>query len=216
MTTGTEEGMGRGLPTLAESAGVPAGSLGAPAFVWLSEQGVEVRFSSALDQPGGEAAQSSLRVLVGAGEGKSSLQIASAGDAVAVAWQEISVDGHGVIKLRGVSQDSGLLASAITVGGTAGALSHHSLSISGYNLSAQSTDGAAATFNLVWVASDATDAPGVGRIMMQRFAVLHGEDGAASGLMAIDAAGPGAFHRIAHQTEVAADLIGRASCRERV
>src|SRR5262249_42355689 len=118
------------------------------------------------------------------------------------------------IKLRGVSQESGLLGTEITVGGTASQLSHHSLSISGYRLSAEATSGTAnptSGLNLVWVASDASDAPGVGRIMMQRFAVLHGEDGAASGLMAIDAAGPGAFHRIAHQTEVAADLSGAAN-----
>jgi hypothetical protein len=197
--------MGRGLLTLAGSAGVPAGGLGAPAFVWLSEQGVEVRFTSALNEPGADAAQPSGRVLVGPGEGKSSLQIASAGDAVAVAWQEVSADGHGVIKLRGVSQDSGLLGAEITVGGTRGALSHHSLSISGYDLSDYPADSATATFNLVWVASDATDAPGVGRIMMQRFGVSYDDGGAPTGLIPVDMVGQ-AFHKISHVAELATGL----------
>src|SRR5262245_13219764 len=205
--------MGASQLTLAGPAGVGPGRLGGPAFVWLSEQGVEVRFASDLSQSAGNGADTVERVLVGPGDGKSNLQLAGAGEAIGVAWQEVSASGHGVIKLRGVSQESGLLGTEITIGGTASQLSHHSLSISGYRLSAEATSGTNPTsgLNLVWVASDASDAPGVGRIMMQRFAVLHGEDGAASGLMAIDAAGPGAFHRIAHQTEVAADLSGAAN-----
>src|SRR5499426_3545394 len=185
--------MGASQLTLAGPAGVGPGRLGGPAFVWLSEQGVEVRFASDLSQSAGNGADTVERVLVGPGEGKSNLQLAGAGEAIGVAWQEVSASGHGVIKLRGVSQESGLLGTEITVGGTASQLSHHSLSISGYRLSAEATSGTAnptSGLNLVWVASDASDAPGVGRIMMQRFAVLHGEDGAASGLMAIDAAGP--------------------------
>src|SRR5262245_4468206 len=205
--------MGASQLTLADPAGVGAGRLGIPAFVWLSEQGVEVRFASSLSQSAGNDADTVERVLVGPGEGKSSLQLAGAGEAIGVAWQEVSASGHGIIKLRGVSQESGLLGTEITVGGTASPLSHHSLSISGYRLSPEAASGSAnptSGLNLVWVASDASDAPGVGRIMMQRFAVLHGEDGAPSGLMAIDA-GRDAFHRIAHQTEVGADLSGAAN-----
>src|SRR5262245_20901846 len=193
--------MGHGLLTLANFPGVPAGTLGTPAFVWLSEQGIEVRFASGLGEPGGDAAESSARVLVGPGEGKSSLQIATAGGAIGVAWQEVSADGHGVIKLRGVSQDAGLLGSEITVGGTADALSHHSLSISGYDLNADATGGATAGLNLVWVASDATDAPGIGRIMMQRFSVLYDAGGAATGLMPVDAIGQ-VFHKISQASEL--------------
>jgi Bacterial Ig domain len=206
VSTGTEEGKGHGLLTLADSAGVPAGTLGTPAFVWLSEQGVEVRFASGLGEPGGDAAEASGRVLVGPGEGKSSLQIASAGGAVGVAWQEVSADGHGVIKLRGVSQDSGLLGSEITVGGTAGTLSHHSLSISGYGLNADATGG----LNLVWVASDATDAPGVGRIMMQRFGVSYDEGGTPAGLIPVDMVGQ-AFHKISHASELETGFAGAAN-----
>ncbi len=206
MSTGTEEGKGHGLLTLADSAGVPAGTLGTPAFVWLSEQGVEVRFASGLGEPGGDAAEASGRVLVGPGEGKSSLQIASVGGAVGVAWQEVSADGHGVIKLRGVSQDSGLLGSEITVGGTAGTLSHHSLSISGYGLNADATGG----LNLVWVASDATDAPGVGRIMMQRFGVSYDEGGTPAGLIPVDMVGQ-AFHKISHASELETGFAGAAN-----
>jgi Big-like domain-containing protein len=214
VSTGIDEGMGASQLTLADPAGVGAGTLGVPAFVWLSEQGVEVRFASNLAQSADNGADTVERVLVGPGEGKSSLQLAGAGEAIGVAWQEVSASGHGVIKLRGVSHESGLLGTEITVGGATSQLSHHSLSISGYRLSEEATSGAAhptSGLNLVWVASDASDAPGVGRIMMQRFAVLHDEDGAASGLMAIDAAGRDAFHRIAHQTEVAADLSGAAN-----
>ena len=206
MSTGTEEGMGHGLLTLADSAGVPAGTLGTPAFVWLSEQGVEVRFASGLGAPGGEAAEASGRVLVGPGEGKSSLQIASAGGAVGVAWQEVSADGHGVIKLRGVSQDSGLLGSEITVGKTAGTLSHHSLSISGYDPSADAAGG----LNLVWVASDATDPPGLGRIMMQRFGVFYDDGGTPTGLIPVDVVGQ-AFHKISHAAELETAFAGAAN-----
>ena len=206
MSTGTEEGMGHGLLTLADSAGVPAGTLGTPAFVWLSEQGVEVRFASGLGEPGGEAAEASGRVLVGPGEGKSSLQIASAGGAVGVAWQEVSADGHGVIKLRGVSHDSGLLGSEITVGGTAGTLSHHSLSISGYDPNADAAGG----LNLVWVASDATDPPGVGRIMMQRFGVFYDDGGTPTGLIPVDVVGQ-AFHKISHAAELETAFAGAAN-----
>ena len=202
MSTGTEEGTGPGLTTLAGSAGISAGTLGAPAFVWLSEHGVEVRFGSGLSEPGGEEAEASGRVLVGAGEGKSSLQIASAGGAIGVAWQEVSVDGHGVIKLRGVSQESGLLGSEITLGGSAGSLSHHSLSISGYDLNA----GGVAGLNLVWVASDASDAPGVGRIMMQRFGVSYDDSGAPAGLIPVAMVGQ-AFHK----AELEAGLSGAAN-----
>jgi len=203
VSTGTEEGI---VLTLANSAGVPVGTLGTPAFVWLSEQGVEVRFASGLGEPGGDAAEASGRVLVGPGEGKSSLQIVSAGGAVGVAWQEVSADGHGVIKLRGVSQDSGLLGSEITVGGTAGTLSHHSLSISGYGLNADATGG----LNLVWVASDATDAPGVGRIMMQRFGVSYDEGGTPKGLIPVDMVGQ-AFHKISHASELETGFAGAAN-----
>jgi Bacterial Ig domain len=206
VSTGTEEGMGQGLLTLADSAGVPAGTLGTPAFVWLSEQGVTVRFASGLGEPGGDAAEAFGSVLVGPGEGKSSLQIASAGGAVGVAWQEVSADGHGVIKLRGVSQDTGLLGSEITVGGTAGTLSHHSLSISGYDLNADATGG----LNLVWVASDPTDAPGVGRIMMQRFGVSYDEGGTPTGLIPVDMVGQ-AFHKISHAFELETGFAGAAN-----
>jgi len=198
--------MGHGLLTLADSAGVPAGTLGTPAFVWLSEQGVEVRFASGLGEPGGEAAEASGRVLVGPGEGKSSLQIASAGGAVGVAWQEVSADGHGVIKLRGVAHDSGLLGSEITVGGTAGTLSHHSLSISGYDPNADAAGG----LNLVWVASDATDPPGVGRIMMQRFGVFYDDGGTPTGLIPVDVVGQ-AFHKFSHAAELETAFAGAAN-----
>jgi len=185
---------------------MPAGTLAAPAFVWLSEQGVEVRFGSGLGEPGGEEAEASGRVLVGPGEGKSSLQIASAGGAIGVTWQEVSADGHGVIKLRGVSQDSGLLGSEITVGGSAGPLSHHSLSISGYDVSADAGGSVAPGLNLVWVASDATDAPGVGRIMMQRFGVSYDQSGAPTGLIPVAMVGQ-AFHK----AELEAGLSGAAN-----
>jgi len=202
--------MGHSLLTLADSAGVPAGTLGTPALVWLSEQGVEVRFASGLGEPSGDAAEAPGRVLVGPGEGKSSLQIAGAGGAVGVAWQEVSADGHGVIKLRGVSQDSGLLGSEITVGGTAGALSHHSLSISGYDLNAHATGSVAGGLNLVWVASDATDAPGVGRIMMQRFGVSYDEGGTPAGLIPVDVVGQ-AFHKFSHASELETGFASAAN-----
>jgi hypothetical protein len=206
VSTGTEEGTGPGLTTLAGSAGTPAGTLDAPAFVWLSEHGVEVRFGSGLGEPGSEEGEGSGRVLVGAGDGKSSLQIASAGGAIGVSWQEVSVDGHGVIKLRGVSQEQGLLGSEITVGGSAGTLSHHSLSISGYDLNAEAGGSVAAGLNLVWVASDATDAPGIGRIMMQRFGVSYDESGTPTGLIPVAMVGQ-AFHK----AELEAGLNGAAN-----
>src|SRR5215470_8367632 len=124
--------MGAGLLALADSAGAAAGTLGIPAFVWLSAQGVEVRFASALGEPDGNGGETLDPVLVGPGDGKSELKIASAGEAVAVAWQEISASGHSIIKLRGVSQDAGLLGSEITLGGVTSDLSHHSLAMSGY------------------------------------------------------------------------------------
>ena len=100
MSTGTEKGIGESLPTLAESAGAPTGALGIPAFVWLSAQGVEVRFANGLAEPGGNGVDTTTRVLVGPGAGKSGLQVASAGEAIGVAWQEVTASGHGVIKLR--------------------------------------------------------------------------------------------------------------------
>ena len=213
MSTGTEKGIGESQPTLAESAGAPAGALGIPAFVWLSAQGVEVRFASELAEPGGNGVDTTTRVLVGPGAGKSGLQVASAGEAIGVAWQEVTASGHGVIKLRGVAQDAGLLGAEITVGGSASELSHHSLSISGYVLPSTEADGpvgAASGINLVWVASDATDAPGVGRIMMQRFGVLHGESGTPTQLIPIDGAN-GAFQKISHHSDVEAGLRGAAN-----
>ena len=213
MSTGTEKGIGESQPTLAESAGAPAGALGIPAFVWLSAQGVEVRFANGLAEPGGNGVDTTTRVLVGPGGGKSGLQVASAGEAIGVAWQEVTASGHGVIKLRGVAQDAGLLGAEITVGGGASELSHHSLSISGYALSSTAAEGpvgAASGINLVWVASDATDAPGVGRIMMQRFGVLHGESGTPTQLIPIDAAN-GAFQKISHHSDVEAGLRGAAN-----
>ena len=213
MSTGTEKGIGESQPTLAESAGAPAGALGIPAFVWLSAQGVEVRFANGLAEPGGNGVDTTTRVLVGPGAGKSGLQVASAGEAIGVAWQEVTASGHGVIKLRGVAQDAGLLGAEITVGGGASELSHHSLSISGYVLPSTEADGpvgAASGINLVWVASDATDAPGVGRIMMQRFGVLHGESGTPTQLIPIDAAN-GAFQKISHHSDVEAGLRGAAN-----
>jgi Bacterial Ig domain len=211
VSTGTEEGIGESLPTLAESAGAPAGALGIPAFVWLSAQGVEVRFARGLAEAGGNGVDTTTRVLVGPGAGKSGLQMASAGEAISVAWQEVTASGHGVIKLRGVAQDAGLLGAEITVGGGASELSHHSLSISGYVLHSAEVDGrvgAAAGVNLVWVASDATDAPGVGRIMMQRFGVLHSESGTPTQLVPI---ANGAFQKISHHADVAASLRGAAN-----
>ena len=213
MSTGTEKGIGESQPTLAESAGAPAGALGIPAFVWLSAQGVEVRFANGLAEPGGNGVDTTTRVLVGPGAGKSGLQVASAGEAIGVAWQEVTASGHGVIKLRGVAQDAGLLGAEITVGGGASELSHHSLSISGYALASTEAEGpvgAAAGINLVWVASDATDAPGVGRIMMQRFGVLHGESGTPTQLIPIAAAN-GAFQKISHHSDVEAGLRGAAN-----
>jgi Bacterial Ig domain len=216
VSTGIEEGMGNRLLTPTDAAGVPVSTFDVPAFVWLSEQGVEVRFASGLSDAVGTGTDSVERVLVGPGEGKSGLQFASAGEAIGVAWQEVTESGHGVIKLRGVSQEAGLLGREITVGSTASDMSHHSLSISGYSLSAaatSSTANPAAGLDLVWVASDASDAPGVGRIMMQRFGVLHGEDGSPAGLIAMAAAGQasGAFHTITHQAEVESGLGGAAN-----
>ena len=213
MSTGTEKGIGESQPTLAESAGAPAGALGIPAFVWLSAQGVEVRFANGHAEPGGNGVDTTTRVLVGPGGGKSGLQVASAGEAIGVAWQEVTASGHGVIKLRGVAQDAGLLGAEITVGGGASELSHHSLSISGYALASTAAEGpvgAAAGINLVWIASDATDAPGVGRIMMQRFSVLHGESGTPTQLIPIAAAN-GAFQKISHHSDVEAGLRGAAN-----
>ncbi|MFZ0850473.1 MAG: hypothetical protein WAO08_14840, partial [Hyphomicrobiaceae bacterium] len=90
MSTGTEKGIGESQPTLAESAGAPAGALGIPAFVWLSAQGVEVRFANGHAEPGGNGVDTTTRVVVGPGGGKSGLQVASAGEAIGVAWQEVT------------------------------------------------------------------------------------------------------------------------------
>src|SRR5262245_2517828 len=187
--------MGAGLLALTDPAGGLGDALGIPAFVWLSEQGVEVRFGSGLGGTAGSNADALGRVLVGAGEGKSALQIASAGDALGVAWQEVSASGHSLIKLRGVSQDAGLLGSEITIGGVASDFSHHSLAMSGYALALE--NGAAAAIsglNLAWVASHAWDPPGIGRIMMQRFQLHGGEDTGSPHLIPVDLLGP-ALHR---------------------
>src|SRR5262245_52860780 len=198
--------MGAGPLALANPAGAAAGALGIPAFVWLSEQGVEVRFASGLGEPAGNDGEALERVLVGPGEGKSALQIASTGDAVAVAWQEVSASGHSIIKLRGVSQDEGLLGSEMRVGGVASDLSHHSLAMSGYALNLENgAGGVNSGLNLVWVASDAGDAPGVGRIMMQRFHLRGGENGAPAQLIPVDLLGS-ALHRIAHYSGLETDL----------
>src|SRR5262245_33303195 len=134
--------MGAGLLALADPAGAPTSTLGVPAFVWLSEQGVEVRFGSGLAGSDGETLD---RVLGGPGEGKSALQIAGACEAVGVAWQEVSDSGHSILKLRGVSQDAGLLGAEITIGGVAGEFSHHSLAMSGYALNLENgADGPSA------------------------------------------------------------------------
>jgi hypothetical protein len=198
--------MREGLLASADPTGVPA-EFGAPAFVWLSEQGIEVRFANGLS-----AAAGNEPLLVVPGEGKSGLQFASAGEAIGVAWQEVSASGHGVIKLRGVAQDAGLIGEEITVGGAPADFSHHSLSISGYKLSAETSDGAAASgLNLVWVASEASDAPGLGRIMLQRFGVLQGEGGIPTGLAAVEKSAGGAFWRISHQTQAETGLNGVAN-----
>src|SRR5262245_43972897 len=203
--------MGAGLLTLADPAGAAASTLGIPAFVWLSEQGVEVRFASGLGEPDGNGGEALDRVLVGPGDGKSELKIASAGEAVAVAWQEISASGHSIIKLRGVSQDAGLLGSEITLGGVTSDLSHHSLAMSGYALNRENGAGVASSgLNLVWVASDAADVPGVGRIMLQRFQLQGGQDGAPSQLIPVDLLGP-ALHRIAHDSALETGLSGAAN-----
>src|SRR5262245_14590849 len=203
--------MGAGLLALTDPTGAPASTLGIPAFVWLSEQGVEVRFASALGEPADNDGEALGRVLVGAGEGKSALQMASAGDAVGVAWQEVSASGHSIIKLRGVAQDAGLLGSEITIGGVASDLSHHSLAMSGYALDlANGADGATSGLNLVWVASDAWDPPGIGRIMMQRFHVHRGADGTPPQLIPVDLLGP-ALHRISHDSGLETGLAGAAN-----
>src|SRR5262245_14592181 len=192
--------MGAGPLALANPAGAATGTFGVPAFVWLSEQGVEVRFASGLSEPASNDGEALERVLVGSGEGKSGPQIASTGDAVAVAWQEVSASGHSIIKLRGVSQDAGLLGSEITVGGVASDLSHHSLAMSGYALNLENgAGGVDSGLNLVWVASDAGDAPGVGRIMMQRFHLQGGENGAPAQLIPVDHWGS-AWHRSPHHS----------------
>ena len=79
VNTGREEGTGGSLLTLGDAAGVGAGPLDLPAFVWLSEQGVEVRFTSRLADGAGSGSDTMDCVLVGPGEGKSALQLASAG-----------------------------------------------------------------------------------------------------------------------------------------
>ena len=211
MTTGIEKGMGADLLALADPAGAPTGTLGVPAFVWLSEQGVEVRFGSGLGGAAGSDGETLERVLVGPGEGKSALQIAGAGEAVGVAWQEVSDSGHSILKLRGVSQDAGLLGAEITIGGVASEFSHHSLAMSGYALNLENgADGPSAGLNLVWVASDVGDAPGVGRIMMQRFHLQGGEDGAPAQLIPVDQLGP-ALHRISHASALETGLGGAAN-----
>jgi Bacterial Ig domain len=211
VSTGTQEGMGAGLLALTDPTGAPASTLGIPAFVWLSEQGVEVRFASALGEPAGNDGEALGRVLVGAGEGKSALQMASAGDAVGVAWQEVSASGYSIIKLRGVSQDVGLLGAEITIGGVASDLSHHSLAMSGYALDlANGAGGASSGLNLVWVASDAWDPPGIGRIMMQRFHLHRGEDGTPPQLIPVDLLGP-ALHRISNNSGLETGLAGAAN-----
>jgi len=202
--------MGASPMTPAEHAGMPAGGFGIPAFVWLSDQGIEVRFSSTLGEPNGNGADGSDRVLIAPGEGKSALQFANAGDAIGVAWQEVSDSGHGVIKLRGVAQDAGPFGAEITVGGGANpGLSHHSLAISGYTFSGNQAGGAGSGLNLGWVASDATDAPGEGRIMMQRFALTYGDSGGPS-LVPITVA-HGAFHTISEFAAVEANEDGAAN-----
>jgi hypothetical protein len=211
VSTGINEGMGAGRLALTDPAGAPARTLGIPAFVWLSEQGVEVRFGSALGVPAGNDGEALGRVLVGAGEGKSALQMVSAGDAVGVAWQEVSASGHSIIKLRGVSQDAGLLGSELTIGGVASDFSHHSLAMSGYALGLANGAGSASSgLNLAWVASDAWDPPGIGRIMMQRLHLNKGEDGTPSQLIPVDLLEP-ALHRISHQSALATGVAGAAN-----
>ena len=167
MSTGTEEGLGGRLLTLADDGGVPDGAAGVPALAWISGNGIEVRFESRL----GEASDMPALTIAAGGEGKSGIQIAGAGDAIAVAWQEISSSGRGVIKLCGVSREAGVLGTEITVGGPASGASHHSLFISGYSQTSTPAGSGLSGVNLVWVASDPTDAAGVRRIMLQRFGV---------------------------------------------
>ena len=114
--------MGHGLPVPCRFRQVPAGVVRHACLVWLSEQGVEVRFASGLGEPGGEQARHLAACWLVQAKERAAYRSPALVGAIGVAGKRSRRTAMRVIKLRGVSHDSGLLGSEITVGGTAGTI----------------------------------------------------------------------------------------------
>jgi Ca2+-binding RTX toxin-like protein len=176
---------------------------GGPLVAWLSDAGVEVQFLDVLGQPLVAGAEVASRVNVSPGaDFKSNVQMADGVAGFGVAWEDAS-SGLGQLKIQGLGPEGGLpFGTTVTVGAESNdgfdhtVFNNHSMSIAGYDFDTTIQiprpngngggiiDATASGIDVAWVASDASSPAGFGNIMLQRYQIVLGADGAPAALKA--------------------------------
>jgi Ca2+-binding RTX toxin-like protein len=210
---------------------------GGPLVAWLSDAGVEVQFLDVLGQPLVAGAEVASRVNVSPGaDFKSNVQVADGVAGFGVAWEDAS-SGLGQLKLQGLGPEGGLpFGTTVTVGAEPNdggfdntLFNNHSMSIAGYDFDTTIQivrpngngggiiDATASGINVAWVASDGTQSDvRFGNIMLQRYQIVLGSDGAPAALKAAGIDGqvedPATLHRDpADQAAIDAGIPGGAN-----